>query len=99
MNELAFIRIKVLRISQDRMAEVASTSQPQVSRWERGMAEPTRMEMVRIRAEAQRLRRAWDDSWFFKRPARTAHRRKEAGNGRARESNRPSQIDNARAVG
>jgi len=68
MSTLLHIRKEVLGISQAEMAEIASTTQATISRWERGELHPDLPQMTRIRCEALRRGLAWDDSFFFSHP-------------------------------
>lgn len=72
MNPLLHIRKNVLKVSQAEMAAIAATSQPTVSRWERGDLEPDRDQMKRIRARAAEMGAAWSDELFFVAPAEAA---------------------------
>ena len=69
MNQIVHIRKKVFEVSQSEFAEIAGTTQPSVSRWERGGLEPSRSEMTRIREAAIARGKAWNDLWFFESPA------------------------------
>jgi len=70
MTPLLRIRKEVLDLTQQEMADIAGTTQATVSRWERGGSlEPSRDQMERIRAEAARQGKAWNDAWFFDVPA------------------------------
>jgi transcriptional regulator with XRE-family HTH domain len=68
MLPMLHIRQHVFAVLQAEMAEIAGVTQPTVSRWERGLTEPSREELVRIREEARRRRIKWCDSWFFDAP-------------------------------
>ena len=65
MNPLLHIRKDVLKLSQQEMAALASTTQATVSRWERDELEPSRDQLKAIREEAHRRGIDWEDSWFF----------------------------------
>lgn len=68
MTTLRHIRQKVLKIPQAVFAEIAGTTQGTVSKWERGVLEPTLEQMARIRKEARRRGLEWQDEWFFEVP-------------------------------
>ena len=72
MNPLEHIRSNVFQVTQSVFAEIAGTTQPSVSRWERGEQRPDHLEMERIRTEARERGIAWDDRWFFEIPAEQA---------------------------
>lgn len=63
--DLRRIRCDIFRVSQIEMAEIAGVRQPTISRWERGLREPTLGSLKRIRAEALRRQLRWNDDWFF----------------------------------
>ena len=65
MPPLAFIRKQIFELTQAEMAVIAGVTQGTISKWEAGSLEPSRTEMKRIRDEAERLGKAWDDRWFF----------------------------------
>lgn len=67
------IRRVVFDVSQSAFAEIAGTTQPSVSRWEQGLQEPDRSEMIRIRNAAVERGLPWDDSMFFEIP-KSRHR-------------------------
>jgi len=70
---MAHIRQSVFEgISQTAFGEIASTTQPTVSRWESGELEPSRSEMDAIRKAAIAAGKPWDDRWFFEVPERAA---------------------------
>jgi transcriptional regulator with XRE-family HTH domain len=68
MRPIENIRRNIFRVTQQAFAEIAGTTQPQVSRWEDGRAEPSRDEMAKIRLGARRRRLPWDDRFFFEVP-------------------------------
>lgn len=80
MNQLAFIRRDILKVTQTEMAWLTGVRQATVSRWESGELEPSLEQMQRIRAEALRRGVPWDDRWFFDAgttdPAATSPKRK-----------------------
>lgn len=59
------IRTSVFRIRQAEMAQIVGVAQSTVSRWEKGLAEPSLSEIARIRQEAIKRRIRWKDAWFF----------------------------------
>lgn len=65
MTPLLQIRRRIFRATQAEMATVTGVNQGTWSRWERGLLEPTRAQLNRIRAEAKRRKIAWNDAWFF----------------------------------
>jgi DNA-binding transcriptional regulator YiaG len=65
MRPIEHIRTHIFCVSQAAFAAIAGTSQPTVSRWERGELDPGLEEMLRIRAAAQERAIEWNDSWFF----------------------------------
>lgn len=69
MTPLEHIRRDVFRATQAEMGRLAGVRQATWSRWERGLREPTRVHLDRIRAEARRRKLRWDDGWFFARAA------------------------------
>lgn len=72
MRPIEHIRRNVFGLKQGPFAEIAGTTQPSVSRWERGELAPDQQEMARIR-DAARLRGiAWDDRLFFEVPDQPA---------------------------
>ncbi len=70
MNPMPMIRKDILVVSQAELAAIAGTSQPTVSRWERGEQHPDREHLARIRAAALERGVSWDDAWFFEAPGR-----------------------------
>lgn len=72
MNPLLHIRRDILGYTQQEMAEVAGVRQATVSRWESEGLAPSLPQMRRIRNEALRLGRKWDDRWFFEVPKESA---------------------------
>jgi DNA-binding transcriptional regulator YiaG len=64
------IRRAVFDVSQTEFAEIAGTTQPSVSRWEKGEQVPDQTEMERIRRAAARRGIPWDDRLFFETPKR-----------------------------
>lgn len=60
---------RLLRLTQAQMAILTGASQASVSRWEAGLLEPSLAQLEAIRGEARKRAIAWDDSWFFERPA------------------------------
>lgn len=70
MKPIEHIRRDVFAVSQVQFAEIAGTTQPSVSRWERGVQEPCHSEMERIRLAAVRRGLRWNDRWFFEMPKR-----------------------------
>jgi transcriptional regulator with XRE-family HTH domain len=71
MNSLLRIRTEVFRVSQAAMADIAGVDQCTWSRWERGLRDPSLVQLKAIRDEARRRRLRWNDSWFFE-PAAVA---------------------------
>lgn len=65
MNAMQTIRVKVFKISQIEMAEIAGVRQSTVSRWENGLLVPPSTALKHIRNEAGRRGIVWDDKWFF----------------------------------
>lgn len=78
MGPIEHIRREVLKISQAELARVAETTQPTVSRWERGELEPSRAELAKIRQEITEKNLQWNDSWFFDAPPDPAPSLEEA---------------------
>jgi transcriptional regulator with XRE-family HTH domain len=78
MGPIEHIRREVLKISQAELARVAETTQPTVSRWERGKLEPSRAELAKIRQEITEKNLQWSDSWFFDAPRDPAPSLEEA---------------------
>lgn len=74
MRPIEHIRRNVFQVTQSAFAAIAGTTQPQISRWEVGSAEPSRDEMAKIRAAARRRRLDWDDRLFFEVPKAGAER-------------------------
>lgn len=68
MRPIEFIRTKVLDVTQAQLAVIAMTTQPTVSRWEKGDSEPDRGELDLIRAEVISRGHSWNDRWFFEVP-------------------------------
>ena len=68
MKPIAHIRKSIFEMTQTSFALVAGATQGTVCRWERGELSPDREHMERIRAEAARLGKPWDDRWFFEVP-------------------------------
>jgi predicted transcriptional regulator len=68
MNQIVHIRKNVFKVSQSEFGDIAGTTQPSVSRWERGELEPSRTEMTRIREAATSRGLEWNDLWFFESP-------------------------------
>lgn len=68
MEPTVYIRKSVFGFSQAAFAAIAGATQGTVSKWEAGELTPTREHMERIRAEAARLNKPWDDRWFFEAP-------------------------------
>jgi transcriptional regulator with XRE-family HTH domain len=68
MRPIEHIRRNVFRLKQGPFAEIAGTTQPSVSRWERGEQNPDAAEMARIRDAAREQGLEWDDSLFFEVP-------------------------------
>ncbi|MDN3622571.1 helix-turn-helix domain-containing protein [Methylobacterium isbiliense] len=62
------IRREVFRVSQAEMARLIGTTQATVSRWEKGLSEPPRDALERVREAAARLGLLWNDAWFFALP-------------------------------
>lgn len=67
-NPMALIRLMVFECRQADFARIAGTTQTTVSAWERGLFQPTRTFMKRIRAHALEAGLPWDDRWFFEPP-------------------------------
>lgn len=68
MRPIEHIRKRIFSVSQAAFGEIAGTTQASVSRWESGEQEPDRIEMDRIRSEAQARGLSLQDSWFFETP-------------------------------
>lgn len=68
MSPIEHIRKEILGVSQAELARIAQTSQPTVSRWEKGELEPSRAEMQLIREAVKGRALQWNDSWFFEAP-------------------------------
>lgn len=69
MRPIEHIRRKVFGLKQGPFAEIAGTTQPSISRWERGEQNPDAAEMMRIRDAALERGIEWDDRLFFEVPA------------------------------
>ena len=69
MKPLEHIRKNVFGLSQTEFGQIAGTTQPSVSRWEKGEQEPSHSEMAAIRQAAHDRGLTWDDRWFFEVPA------------------------------
>jgi transcriptional regulator with XRE-family HTH domain len=69
MRPIEHIRRRVFGLTQEPFAEIAGTTQPSVSRWERGEQNPDAAEMARIREAAYARGLPWDDKLFFELPA------------------------------
>ena len=67
MNAMRHIR-KLLNLSQAAFADVAGVNQATVSRWETGLSEPSREELMRIREHAIGAGVEWNDALFFQPP-------------------------------
>lgn len=64
-----YIREQVFGIpNQQAFAELLGVTQPQVSRWERGINHVSGRAQIRIRALARERGIAWNDAWFFEVP-------------------------------
>lgn len=74
MRPLLHIRKEVLDLTQQEMAALTGATQATVSRWETGDLEPDRDQLERIRDEAIRRGKPWDDSWFFDVPPKAEER-------------------------
>lgn len=62
-----FVRVQVLGLSQEALAEKLSVTQPTVARWERhGMFPRDQIEPVRALILASK--KLWDDAWFIQPP-------------------------------
>ena len=77
IEPIEHIRKVVFQAKQTEFAVIAGTTQATVCRWELKVdhvhrLHPNRENMERIRAEAVRLGKAWDDRWFFEVPAPVA---------------------------
>ena len=72
MNQIAHIRLQVLKIPQWKLAEITNTTQATVSRWETGELHPDRQQMDAIRHTAFERGIEWDDRWFFEIPNQVA---------------------------
>lgn len=59
------IRTSVFKLKQSEFAEIADTTQATVSRWEAGELEPDRVQLAKIRVEAEKRQLPWNDEWFF----------------------------------
>ena len=68
MSAMTHIRKSVLDMSQAALAELTGVTQATVSRWEKGELSPDLNALSRIREEAQRRGKEWDDRWFFEVP-------------------------------
>lgn len=68
MSTITHIRKNVLGMNQAELASLAGVSQGTVSRWEQGKLSPSFEEMRRIREEAKRRGKRWNDTWFFEEP-------------------------------
>lgn len=69
MSALLRIRTEIFAATQAEMAAIAGVRQATWSRWEAGLAEPSRDDMKAIRDEAVRRALPWDDAWFFDNPS------------------------------
>jgi len=78
MRPLLHVRKQVLGITQQEMASLTGATQATVSRWEQGELEPDRDQLERIRDEAKRQGKDWDDSWFFDVPPKPDDQRSAA---------------------
>ncbi len=79
MGPIEHIRKSVLGISQAELARIAETTQPTVSRWEKGELEPSRAEMALIRTAVIARGRPWADVWFFEAPVSESHAAAQVG--------------------
>lgn len=68
MTPIEHIRTRLFGMSQNAFANVAGTTQPTVSRWEKGELDPGLFEMGRIRSAAKKRGLPWDDRLFFDAP-------------------------------
>lgn len=70
MTTMRFIRKTVFggSLTQAEFGALAGATQATVSRWEAGELNPTLDQLRRVRAEAQRRKLAWHDSFFFEAP-------------------------------
>jgi DNA-binding transcriptional regulator YiaG len=70
MSTIHHIRNNVLKATQAEMAAITGVTQATVSRWEKGIHEPSRNELAMIRDEIIRRGLEWDDSLFFDAPTK-----------------------------
>jgi hypothetical protein len=62
---ILWIRSQVFKCGQTEFAKIAGTTQPTVSRWERGEFDPDLRNLRLIRSAAIERGIDWQDSWFF----------------------------------
>lgn len=72
MNPTRRIRTQIFKVTQEELASIAKVEQPTVSRWEKGIGEPSLRHIKRIRAEAKRRGLRWDDDALFSGEGRAA---------------------------
>lgn len=72
MNPIRKIRCQVFKVTQEELATIAGVEQPTVSRWEKGINEPSLRHLRRMRLEAKRRGLSWDDDLLFAAGGRAA---------------------------
>ena len=65
MSPITRIRTQVFGLDQAKFAALAGATQGTVSRWERGILEPSLTHLQKIRAEAEQRGLSLNDAWLF----------------------------------